>query len=578
MYDLSIIIPFFHKVKEFKYSLKQNYQELEKALEVIILIDHQEETQLLSYIQEYDNINFSFFINSENHPWRNPAVPINYGIKKAKGQYIMVISPESIFVNNVVDKLYLNCVKNNNDIFTYGNIIFTTKSYYQNEKNKNLFEGNTKVTENYIGPIGYGSICCSKQNFKDVGYYNEDYILWGGEDDNVRSKLINFGIDGKKITNSKMLHLETHEELKNRKNKIQNKNNIKNILKDYSNDQIIQILKKNNIILPKKNMEKNEIYEHLYTLYIKGKLSKFTISDFKKYKNFKFEPSISKDICKFWNKKKRKDLENFILNSNNAFEKCEIGKKFKNHNRIMLLTPCYNEENNIINFLKNNENFVDGCIILDDGSSDKTWKKIKSKYFSVKVKKKRGEIWDDLQNRNLLLSILNILLKLCVNIDYVLWLDCDEIIGNIDIKKVKSNLFASEYNVLNLPFYHMWGKTVYNLEYPKEIKHKNELKFILNSKYKTSNYYTRIFKVKKNYFEHKISFNKKLHFSLIPDIYKKEKIGFADLQILHFSTDSLKKRENKHAKYMENDKDISQENYDHILKKDPIVNKFTPIY
>ena len=188
MYDLTIIIPFFHKIKEFRSSLKINSSQFEKSLEVIVLIDHKIDPNSLNYTKKYKNINFSFHINSENHPWRNPAVPINYGIKKAKGKYIMIISPESLFVNNVVDRLYQNCVKHKN-IFTYGNIIFTSNSYYKSHSMETLFDKKTKITNDFIGPVGYGSICCSKNNFKKIGYYNEDFVLWGGEDDNVRINL-----------------------------------------------------------------------------------------------------------------------------------------------------------------------------------------------------------------------------------------------------------------------------------------------------------------------------------------------------------------------------------------------------
>lgn len=576
MYDLTIIIPFFHKIEEFRSSLKINSSQFEKALEVLVLVDHKINTRSLNYTKKYKNINFTFHINSENHPWRNPSVPINYGIKKAKGKYIMIFSPESIFVNNIVDILYQNCVKHKN-IFTYGNIIFTSHAYYKSHSMESLFDKKTNITNDFIGPVGFGSICCSKNNFKKVGYYNEDFILWGGEDDNVRIKLINNGIDGINIKKSKMIHLETKNELNQRINRMQNKNNIKNILNSYSIDEIKQILKNNNIPLLKiKNRE--DLYNYLYNLYLKGSLSSFKINNFNKYRNFNLEPGLSNNICSFFNKKKKRKLENLILNSNENFLECEIGKKFKNTYKIMLLTPCYNEEKNIVSFLENNKDLVDGCIMLDDNSTDKTWKKIKSKYVSIKIRKKRDKVWNDLENRNMLLDVLNIFLKSCIKVDWVLWLDCDEMIGNNNIGLLKQNLLSSKHNVLDLPFYHMWNNTHYNMEYPTQIRNKSKLQGILNSKYQTTNYYTRMFKIKKNYFHHQISNDKKLHFSLLPDIYNKEKFSFADLQILHNSTDSKEKRMKKYTKYQENDLDNSQNNYNHILVDNPIINKFKPIY
>ena len=576
MYDLTIIIPFFHKIEEFRSSLKINSSQFEKALEVLVLVDHKINTRSLNYTKKYKNINFTFHINSENHPWRNPSVPINYGIKKAKGKYIMIISPESIFINNVVDILYHNCVKHKN-IFTYGNITFTSNAYYKSHSMEPLFDKKTNVTEDYIGPIGYGSICCSKNNLKKVDYYNEDFVLWGGEDDNIRIKLINKDIQGKHIKKSKMIHLETKTELNQRINRMQNKNNIKNILNSYSIDEIKQILNNNNIPPPKtKNRE--ELYNYLYNLYLKGSLMSFKINNFNKYQNFNLESRLSNNICSFFNKKKKRKLENLILNSDENFLECEIGKKFKNTYKIMLLTPCYNEEKNIVSFLENNKDLVDGCIILDDNSTDKIWKKIKSKYVSVKIRKKREKVWNDLENRNMLLDVLNIFLKSCIKVDWVLWLDCDEMVGNNNIGLLKQNILSSKNNVLDLPFYHMWNNTHYNMEYPNRISNKSKLQQILNSKYQTTNYYTRMFKIKEDYFHHQISHDKKLHFSLLPDIYKKEKFGFTDLQILHNSTDCKEKRIKKYTKYQENDLDNSQNNYKHILVDNPIINRFKPIY
>lgn len=41
----------------------------------------------------------------------------------------------------------------------------------------------------------------------------------------------------------------------------------------------------------------------------------------------------------------------------------------------------------------------------------------------------------------MLLDILNILLKLSINVDYVLWLDCDELIGNKNIELTRKKYY-----------------------------------------------------------------------------------------------------------------------------------------
>lgn len=107
-FDATIIIPFYKKYDEFMYALTHNYDQFENVKEVIIIIDENvNESQLarLSYIQHHD-INFKLYKNTEDHPWRNPAVVLNHGIKNASGKYCIIISPETILLKDAI-KIYL---------------------------------------------------------------------------------------------------------------------------------------------------------------------------------------------------------------------------------------------------------------------------------------------------------------------------------------------------------------------------------------------------------------------------------------------------------------------------------------
>ena len=81
----------------------------------------------------------------------------------------MVFSPETIFLNNVVDKLYLTCLKQPKN-FIYGNIIFIKNKFINRYDFDAIFNSKPKRTSDYIGPVGFGSICCLKKNFENVGY------------------------------------------------------------------------------------------------------------------------------------------------------------------------------------------------------------------------------------------------------------------------------------------------------------------------------------------------------------------------------------------------------------------------
>lgn len=90
--------------------------------------------------------------------------------------------------------------------------------------------------------------------------------------------------------------------------------------------------------------------------------------------------------------------ENFVQYAINS--KSVFSKRFK----IIALVQTFNESNRIGELLKNLEKLCDGIILYDDGSSDDTYEKIKSKKVLIKVKNERSE-FNDLRNRNILLNL-----------------------------------------------------------------------------------------------------------------------------------------------------------------------------
>ncbi len=214
--DVSIVIPFYKKENEFKISLEKNYKQFEKAKEIIIVFDEPVDINRYKYIFNY-NINYKLFHNNEEHPWRNPSIVINFGLKQATGKYCIVISPESILLESAIHSLVNECDDNT---FTVGSILFTTYDYYashctNNEKLMHHY-GHRKKCEKYISGFNYGSICCTRENLKKVGYYTADFIKkgWGGEDDDIRSKLEAKGISKKILDHAKLLHLEAPDDFR----------------------------------------------------------------------------------------------------------------------------------------------------------------------------------------------------------------------------------------------------------------------------------------------------------------------------------------------------------------------------
>ena len=176
-YNTSIVLPLYKKYNEFMYAMNYNYEQFELMDEIIIIIDENADISRLSYLQNY-NINFKLFKNTENHEWRNPAIVINFGIKQVNSKYCIIMSPETILMRDALKNLILNCDDNS---FCLGSVCFLTYDNYEKIDTRQMFLNETTINELYIGPLYFGSICCSKQNFEKVNYYNEKFNFsgWG---------------------------------------------------------------------------------------------------------------------------------------------------------------------------------------------------------------------------------------------------------------------------------------------------------------------------------------------------------------------------------------------------------------
>ncbi len=490
-YDVSIIMPYYKKYNEFKYALQKNKKQLKLVNEVIIVFDEIIDISKFEYLKDY-NINFRFFTNTENHSWRNPAVVLNHGIKNAKSEYCIIISPESILMPNFIK----NIMNNTNDTnFSTGKVIFVRENNLKKltiDDLDNLFEKEATRNHEFIGPVYFGSLCCKKNNLEKT-FYDEKFIGWGGEDDDIRKRLINIGLIQNNLNNVKIIHSEDDISFNKRLYRTQN----------YKLDH------------------------RLYNKFIEINNKPIKIN---------YTP------------------DNFI--------DFKMKEKIFSYYPIILLCQCYNEEHHIKDFLQNVNSFVDGIIILDDSSTDKSWELMISDKILFKAQKKR-ETFNDLENRNLLLEIFNnLFIKNNIRVDWFIWLDFDERINNCKntISELRNMLLLTENkNIFNIPFVHMWNENEYNTEYPSS---QNGIQ-----------YHTRLIRNIVDYAPYKIISNKSLHFKLNP--YDNEKYTFP-LLIKHLGRNSENVRVKKYNLYTQK-YDIGLKNqisYNHFLNNSPKLNNY----
>lgn len=361
-FDVSVILPFYKKIDEFKKVLPLNAAFFQRnGIEVVISMDEDsQESDLMLLIRQYPFINWKVIINKQKHEWRNPCKAINVGIKNASKKYILVCSPESEFYTDAIFLMRRKLEYYENH-FAIGTVAFA----YGYEISK----------ENLSFHMPYGSIMAKKEDFFAIKGYDETLNKWGGDDDNLRARFELKGVLKFFMPEVKLIHREDDPEGE---------------VKRFNKRKLIPSEIEKNIFFPLKacvNYVWGEDYSNVNL-------------------DWRINSYAYEHICDY----ARKFEKSFVA------EKEIILKKYDK----VLLTQSYNEGENIIDFLDNMGKYFDGIILLDDGSIDNTFELAQHPKLLIKVKKKRmGFI--DIENRNITLDFASF-----VNSEWFCFMDTDE--------------------------------------------------------------------------------------------------------------------------------------------------------
>lgn len=194
--DVSVILPFYKKYNDFVRVLPLNAAYFSRpGVEVLIVMDESsEEEQVLAYIKQYPQINWVVIVNDNDHEWRNPSKTLNVGIKHASKKCILIISPESEMVTDIMLQ-FTGQIENNRN-YCIGLVHFLDYS----------------ETRFFIDGPPYGSIMVSRDNLIKIGGYDESFDKWGGEDDNLRSRLNMIGVGETLLPDAHIIHREEKRE------------------------------------------------------------------------------------------------------------------------------------------------------------------------------------------------------------------------------------------------------------------------------------------------------------------------------------------------------------------------------
>jgi hypothetical protein len=499
-YNLSIIMPYFKKYHEFKKTIKINSKYFQRnGIELIIVLDEPtEKYKLLELIKKYPFINWKIIVNEKDHIWRNPSKAINVGIRHSNKKYIMIMSPESEFYNDVISILR-NRIEYNENNYIIGSVIFA---------NINEIIDQHRIGEYSSFP--YGSIMTSRKILIDIGGYSEKYVEWGGEDDNLRARLDMAGIRKYFIEEAILVHREKNEIVSNRKDFDKSKH------KDRPDRSISYIIK-----------PKNYFKESFYPENIIENTDNWGTEFNKIIYNWN-DNEYSKELCINY----LSDFLEYDIYDNYVFD---------NDYKIIALVQVYNETDRLRKFFHNIESYCDGIILLDDGSTDDTYENANSKKILLKVKKKR-KIFNDLENRNILLNIASFFRS-----KWYYFIDADEMFDS-RFENVFNLTNKDNVDIVSFKLIHKWdSEENYRIDYPY-----------------SENGIQKKYRMFKNIGRTQIISDRKLHFQPVPyygNIYD------SNILILHSGLQMNENRIKKFNYYTKIDKERAQKSYSHLVDK-----------
>jgi predicted glycosyltransferase involved in capsule biosynthesis len=176
-------------------------------MELVFSVDEPDSgAELRKYLEENSPCSYVIKENPNRHSWRNHAKATNVGIRLASGEYVLIMSPESICVSDIYSILVneYEKTKQNTGIDTLhiGRIAFC--------KHPNITTDLNSTFEKHFREVVYrGSACIKRDVLHKIRGFDENFTEWGGEDDNMRYRLKMLGYgDVKKVWAAKAIHYE----------------------------------------------------------------------------------------------------------------------------------------------------------------------------------------------------------------------------------------------------------------------------------------------------------------------------------------------------------------------------------
>jgi len=209
MIALSIVMPCYRKAPELAAVLPYNARWIGRPdVELILVLDDPgDEPAVVGLVDRFPLLNARVIVNDVAHAWRAPGAAINVGIRAATGDSILVCSPESAFVGDVPG-VAIAALRRFPGQIVAGQVAWATFAEAAQEQIEPLFaKARRRSRRQSAAEQYYGSIAAPAALFAAVGGYDEGITGWGGDDDNIRLRMMMTGAKLLLDPDIRLLHL-----------------------------------------------------------------------------------------------------------------------------------------------------------------------------------------------------------------------------------------------------------------------------------------------------------------------------------------------------------------------------------
>jgi glycosyltransferase involved in cell wall biosynthesis len=192
---ISLVLTCFNRGKQLDISLSSLIKNgVNFPLEIVVVNDGLDNDGTKEVCKKYSKqLDIKYYFsgagNSDGLISRNPAIPNNIGIRKATGDILILTCPEIVHLNNCIDNLIQPLLKDKKALTIPSKLYFDCEDTFTIEYQKDIVDLKKYTQKNNDAKMPF-LLGVWKDQIEAIGGYDEDFIGYACEDNDLVSRLI----------------------------------------------------------------------------------------------------------------------------------------------------------------------------------------------------------------------------------------------------------------------------------------------------------------------------------------------------------------------------------------------------